>query len=280
MNDSADPPVKIKIKPAFIWPVFVALLILTVYLFYTQNMRQPDEPLQDVYAELNEQGYTANMGFSGNYQPGTIIQTHELDERRKQRQLKSALVVLWADQCFPDKETRTAQYILPDNSGSSRASIEIAGKFLGKFFPALQLDSETVMSYKLNFENTQTKTFARLDLSQNLSQYCVLALEKDITAGAKPEWFSVIQEAIIADAIHFELQWQTESTLVAREEIKSQVMETIDTLLSQIRGTPGTSPDIQSRIELDNQQNTVISAKSPVIIAYRARQLEPVYENP
>ncbi|TKB25222.1 hypothetical protein FCL47_14260 [Desulfopila sp. IMCC35006] len=277
-DHQAKPPPADKRHPArhyIFWALGIAALFCIAYGIFYVNIT-PEKPLDNFFAILEEQGYEPNIGFSGNHAPGNIIQIMEKGGDGEKRQLNPPIVVLWKEQCFPGKSYRESLYMLPESAGKNSAQLNLGAEILGTMMPVLQLDGAVAATYSMKLENTRVLSFAKLDLSQQFSRQCVQALEQDLGLGNEPEWYAVILEAIVVDAISFEIKWQENSTAAARNKVKQAAEKTLAAIVQQERGAARTA---QGEVSLasDNQKTTVIKAAGEVIVGYRARQLEAVF---
>ena len=274
-RDNPSPARRNKTTRYVLWLLGLASLFLIVYgIFFFRITSQ--KPLANFFSILEEQGYTPNVGFSGNYIPGNIIQIMERGADGKERRLTPPLVLLWKEQCFPGLESRKALYVLPESSGKKGAELNLGAEVIGTMLPVLQVDSAAAASYSMKLENTRVFSFARLDLSQNFSEQCVRTLEDDLRLGNKAEWYAVILEAIVVDAISFEINWRDNSTAAARNKVKDNAEKTLAALVKQKSGT-GQAVQGDVRLDIDSEKTTVINAAGEVIVGYRVRQLEPVF---
>lgn len=255
-------------------PFFVVIVLYSIYLWYIHNRNAVD----GIFNILSRQGYIANIGFSGIYQPGNIIQTVETGQDGKETKLRTPIIFLWGSECFPGKKPKTSPFVLPDSSGISSASLNIGAELLGKLLPAVRLDSAVVADYSLKLENVHVRTFARADLSHQFSEKCVHALKEALDDGDKIEWFSVINEVVEVDSLRFELKWRSKTSVDARISAKNKVEDALAAAVKESkRMGAALKGDIKSVV--DNDRTTVIEAQAPVVIAYRARPLQPVYED-
>ena len=257
------------------WTLGIAALFLVAYGIFFVNIT-PQKPLTSFFSILTDQGYEPNIGFSGNYAPGNIIQIMEKGTDGKGRRLKPPLVLLWRDQCFPGKTLRESLYMLPESSGERSAQLNLGAEILGTMMPILQLDSAVAADYSMKFENTRILSFAKLDVSQQFSEQCVQALDNDLSLGNEPDWYAVIIEAIVVDAINFEISWRENSTAAARNKVKQDTERKLAAIVKQEKGS---NRPMQGTVSLasDNKKTTVIKAAGEVIVGYRARQLEAVF---
>jgi len=233
--------------------------------------------LGDIFEILEQQGYQANVGLSGIYEPGNVIQTTQEGPGGRPAALASPIVFAWGSDCFPDRTPRVAPFVLPDSQGTQANSISIGAGILSLLIPSLSFSHQTLTDYRLDLENTQVYTFAKGDLSRQFSDKCVRALAQAIADGDKVEWYSIITEAVIADALTFEMDWRSGASVEARSAQRDQVMQQLGSILG------GYSDSFQkpgSGLELthDSEKKSVIRTDSPVIVGYRIRPLQPVYE--
>jgi len=143
--------------------------------------------------------------------------------------------------------------------------------------PSLKLSRQSLLDYRLDLENPQVYTFAKGDLSRQFSEKCVQALANALEDGDKPEWFSVIIEAVIVDTLTLEMNWRSGSSVEGRVAQRNQVMQQLGSILgSYSKGFR--PPEAELELLTDNEKQSVIKTKGPVIIGYRSRPLQPVYE--
>jgi hypothetical protein len=260
-------------KPT-IWVGVAIVAFATVSFLYVRHSLSK-KGLTDVFSLLDERGYTPNIGFSGVFRPGNVIQVAEQGSGAAVRPLVTPLVVAWADKCFPGQTPRTSEFTLPETQGRSSAGLTIAGDVLARLMPSLKLESNAVVDYTLTLENTRMQTFAKADLSTEFSPACVTALKKAIDSGDKVEWFRVVMEAIVADALTLDVEWKDDTSAEARAQLTGKVTK----VLGQTGEAGGQSPnDLGLKVRLTNNdtKKTTISAKGLVIIGYRARPFQPV----
>ena len=233
--------------------------------------------LSDIFDILEQQGYEANVGLSGIFEPGNILQTAQAGTDGQADALASPIVFAWGSDCFPDQAPRVAPFVLPDSQGAQANSISLGASMLSLFIPSLNFDRQSLANYQLDLENTQVHTFAKADLSRQFSEKCVQALALAIEDGDKIEWFAIIIEAVIADGMNLEMNWQTGTSLEGRTAQRNQVMQQLGSILS------GYSEKFQAsgsglEVTQDNAKKSVIKTNNPVIIGYRIRPLQPVYK--
>jgi hypothetical protein len=276
-SEDNPPPAGKKNSPRryIFWALGIAALFFIAYGFFYVSITTK-KPLVNFFSILEVQGYEPNIGFSGNHAPGNIIQIMEKGADGKERRLNPPLVVLWKEQCFPGQTYRKSLYMLPESSGENTAQLNLGAEIIGTMMPVLQLNSAAAANYNMKLENTRVFSFAKLDLSQNFSEQCVRTLENDLSLGNKPEWYAVILEAIVVDSINFEINWRENSTVAARNKVKQDTKKTLAAIVNQESGAGRT---MQGSVSLaaDNKKTTVIKAAGEVIVGYRARQLEPVF---
>lgn len=138
----------------------------------------------------------------------------------RQAPLAAPILVLSAKRCFPGKVPEKQPFTLPNYSGSSAASLKAGATTVAAILPDLALDSKTVADYSLKLGAVQTVAFAKLDLSRKLSGPCAHDLQNALADGDRLGWFKVINEAVIADALSFEIHWQSGTSVEARKSIK------------------------------------------------------------
>jgi len=247
----------------------VALIFIGGYAFLSVWITQKNHGMEDLFDFLERQGYVINRGFSGVYQPGTIIQVTEL-VGKEERALPMPILVLSKSRCFPQKAPTHHPFTLPNMRGTSAASLKAGDEFVHKFFPDLTLYSNTVASYSLQLGDIYTATFARLDLSRSFSDQCVDDLRNALVDGDKIDWFKVITEAVIADSFRFEISWKDGSSINAQNAVKNAILE-IMLRNNENRQTSGYD------VALESDKEMIIQAKGPVILGYKFRPLGIVY---
>jgi len=233
--------------------------------------------LSDIFEILEQQGYKANVGLSGIYEPGNVLQTAQEGADGQAAALASPIVFAWGSDCFPNHSPRVAPFVLPDSQGAQASSISIGASVLSLLIPSLNFNRQTLSNYRLDFENTQVYTFAKGDLSRRFSEKCVRALAQAVEDGDRTEWFAIIIEAVIADAMTLEMDWQSGSSLEARAAQQNQIMGQLGSILngySEGFRPPGAGLEVLQ----DNEKKSVIRTTSPLIVGYRIRPLQPVYQ--
>ena len=92
------------------------------------------------------------------------------------------------------------------------------------------------------------------------------------------EWFAVIIEAVVADSLTLEMAWR-EGTSVGARTAEKKAAET--QLLSILRTAAGTRPPVDASLKVlaDNAKASVLQVDGPVVVGYRTRPLQPVYED-
>lgn len=257
-----------------IWIVLGIIVLMLAYGLYVAFFVKEDRGLRDIFRILNEQGYTANVGLSGIFRPGNVIQVMEGGPDRPERQLLSPLLFLWGSDCFPDAELRESYFALPEYAGASSASLSLEPSMLVRLLPKLRVESRAVADYSLKLENTRVQTIARADLSGRFSEKCVEALRQTLDDGDKIAWFAVVVEAVVSDSLAFEVRWKIDSSAEARAAFKNELQQS----LASVGGEHGRSGGLEVNLAADDEKKTVISAKGLVVIGYRARPMEPQYE--
>jgi hypothetical protein len=131
-----------------------------------------------------------------------------------------------------------------------------------------------VVDYTLTLENTRIQAFAKSDLSTGFSPTCVTALKTAVEAGDKVEWFRVVMEAIVADALTLGVEWKDDTS----EETRAQMTGKVSKALGQSGGSAQSPGEVGLKVALtsNDRKKTTISAKGLVIIGYRARPFQPV----
>lgn len=256
-----------------LWASVVLLAIPVIYFVYRKNTIQ-NKGLEDFFVLLDQRGYTPNVGFSGVFRPGNIIQVSEQSSDVKDRELATPLVVAWADKCFPGRTPRTLEFTLPEFRGQSSADLTLSGKMLSRMMPSLNLENNTVASYSLTLEDTRIQTFAKTDLSTEFSAPCVAALQTAIDGGEKVEWLRVVVEAIVADALTLQVDWKDNASMETRENVANTVSKALSRTAAA--SNAGDNSELKVAVTKSDTKQTTVSAKGFVIVGYRARPLQPV----
>jgi hypothetical protein len=255
--------------------VSIVMLALPVAYFMYAKYSLPKRGLGDFFGALSELGYTPNIGFSGTFRAGNVIQVAEQGSDGKDRQLVTPLVVTWADKCFPGQTPRTLEFTLPETRGRSSASLTLSGNMLARMMPSLNIEDNAVADYALTLENTRIQTFAKSDLSTEFSAPCVAALRTAIEGGDKVEWLRVVMEAVVADALTLQMEWRDNTSVEARQRVTDKVGKALaQTAVAE--GRTATNSELEVGVTKGDTKETMISAKGLVIVGYRARPLQPV----
>ena len=252
----------------------IGVLALPVVYFAYHRFTIRAKGMDDFYVLLDQRGYTPNVGFSGVFRPGNVIQVAEEGPDAKDHQLATPLVVAWADKCFPTQVPRTLEFTLPEFQGQSSADFTLHGNMLSRMLPSLDFQDKAVANYSLTLENVRIQTFAKADLSSEFSAPCVAALRTAIDGGEKVEWLRVVLEAIVADALTLQVDWNDGASSEAREKLASRVGKTLTQSL--VSGSGGTESELKLAVETNDTKRTSVSARGFVIVGYRARPLQPV----
>ena len=253
----------------------MALFAIPAAYFVYRKSTIPSQGMEDFVALLDQRGYTANVGFSGAFRPGNVIQVTEQGSDAKDRKLATPLVVAWADKCFPGRTPRTLEFTLPEFQGQSSADLTLSGNMLSRMMPSLNLDNNAVANYSLTLQNTRIQTFAKADLSSEFSAPCVTALQTAIDGGEKVEWLRVVMEAIVADTLTLQLDWKDNASVETRENVANGAGKTLTHTLAA-SNTSGGDSVLKIAVTKGDTKRTTLSAQGFVIVGYRARPLQPV----
>lgn len=259
-----------------IWLLAIAAVFLIGFLIFYLTARSI-QPLDNFFKVLEEQGYRPNPGFSGNFAPGNVVQLSEIGPDGTERPLEPPLVVLWKDQCFPDKALNSSIYVLPELAGEGAASINLGADFIHRAVPALQVESGAALSYSMKLEDTRVLSFAKLDLSQQFSDVCVQRLEKELLQGNKAEWYGVILEAVVSEGISFTIDWRENASAEARSKNSEKAKQALSTMLEPTAGVD-LMPTGTVKFSGNSNKTTTLKADGRVVVGYRVRRLEPMYE--
>ncbi len=265
-------------KKALIIAGVILVAVIGAYLIKYISINRHSDPVVDIFQILVMQGYTPNSGFSGLYQPGAVIQTNERGPDGQEKTLTAPLLFLRGESCFPGKTPMQTVYALPDSTGKTSASLKIGAKLVEEFLPSLALDSSVVADHSLKFDNPHILAFAKGDLSHQFSQSCLRSFERELRAGGKMEWFSVIQEVVAVDALNMEIKWKSGTKAEERVDIRKKLQKSLSKA-SADQSAGGITLIAQAGVSAEDDRKTVLLLKGPVVIAYRARPLYPVKEN-
>jgi hypothetical protein len=257
-----------------LWVGIVLLAVPVAYFVYDKYTIQK-RGLEDFFVLLDQRGYTPNIGFSGAFRPGNVIQVMEEGSDAKDRQLAAPLVVVWGDRCFPGRTPRTLEFTLPEFQGQSSADLTLSADVLSRMMPSLKLENNAVANYSLTLENTRIQTFAKADLSSEFSAPCVAALRTAIDGGDKVEWLRVVIEAIVADALRLQVDWRDNISMETRETMANNVEKALSQTAAA-SNKDGDKPELMAAVTKNDTRRSTISAKGLVIVGYRARPLQPV----
>lgn len=266
------------LRPATLW-VSVLLVVLPVAYFVYSKYKIQHIGLDDFFALLGQQGYAPNIGFSGVFRPGNIIQIAEAGSDGKDRQLATPMVIAWGDKCFPGLSPRTLEFTLPQFQGQSSANLTLSGNTLARMLPALNLTNNAVANYSLTLQNTRIQAFAKTDLSSEFSPHCVATLQTAIDAGDKVDWLRVVVEAIVADALMLQVDWKDNASTETRQDVANQAMKSLSHSASQTASASDAgkeSSQMKVMVAKSDTKQTTISAQGFVIVGYRARSFQPV----
>jgi len=261
-------------RPTKLW-VSIVLLALPVAYFVYRKYTIQNKGLEDFFALLDQRGYTPNIGFSGVFRPGNVIQVAEQGSGAKDRQLVTPLVVAWADKCFPGRTPRTLEFTLPEFQGQSSADLTLTGNMLARMMPSLNFENNAVAKYSLTLQNTRIQTFAKADLSSEFSAPCVATLRTAIDGGEKVEWLRVVIEAIVADALTLQVDWKDNASMETREKVANRAGKTLSQTAAA-SNTGGDNSELKVAVTKSDTKRTTVSAQGFVIVGYRARPLQPV----
>jgi len=248
-----------------------------VFAVYAWVYMKPT-PIPDIFGILRDQGYTANVGFSGVFAPGNVVQTKEADPDGGERALLTPVLFLWGSDCFPGITPGVTSFVLPQSSGTSSASLIVGAEALSRLVPRLHFDSNAVADFSLQIEKPRVHTLAKGDLSGNFSEKCVRAYDQQLKAGDRSDWYEVILDAVVAERLSFDLQWTVGSSLEARAAAARQVEQALSRALSAgDSGEQASGSEVDLAIE--DQKHTVLKSDGPVIIGYRTRPMQPQGEH-
>ncbi len=241
------------------WPRrwIVGLALAAVAAGLVAFTLRPD-PLKDLETSLREKGYEPSVGLAGP-PPGTVLQVARKGADGRLQPIQPPQVVLWADQCFPEKTPRPAPFPLPGRMGSRKTDLHEAGAL--KLLPELSLSA--AKSWEVSLTNPHLQTFAKLDLSQSFSPECLDRLQSAFDSGEEPAQYATVLEAVVVDGLSLLVEWQAG----AEGEGKAAVGRA---MRSKVRVQAGGEEKGKTRLDI----------QGPLILAYRTASMEPVGEKP
>jgi len=261
-EDLPKPPVRKRRQPgkkkqARRWGLGLAVAALAAALvFFTLH---PD-PMKDLETVLREKGYEPSVGLAGPF-PGTVLQVARRATDGSLQPIQPPHVVLWPDKCFPGKAPHSAPFPLPGHLGSRKSFLHEAGAL--KFLPGLSLNS--MKSWEVSLINPHLQSFAKLDLSQEFSEDCLVRLEKAFDSGELPAEYATVLEAVVVDGLSLLVEWQAG----AEGEGKAAVGRV------QSQGK-----EIKVQVSGEEKGKTRLDIQGPLVLAYRTAAMEPVREKP
>jgi hypothetical protein len=253
--------------------VGIGIALVISFQLYTRVLMRPDT-VGDIFSLVESQGYTPCVGFSGTFEPGNIIQVAERKSDDTEGLLEPPLVFMWAKDCFPGIQARDTTFVLPETSGTSSSALSVGIQAISRRIPSLNLNESAVVDYRLTFENVRMRTIPRGEISGKLSNECVSALNQEMATGDQIHWYRVIVEAIVADGISFEIKWKSGTKANVRNETVNKAMGNISKAVSSDNGS-----ELDLHIEQSDSGKTILYARRPVIVGYRARPMQPKTEN-
>lgn len=265
---------KVKVRGLSRLAIGILLVALPVSYFMYRKYAIQRKGMEDFFVSLDRRGYTPNIGFSGVFRPGNVIQVSEEGPDAKERTLLTPIVVAWADKCFPNQIPRTLEFTLPEFRGESSADLTLTGNMLSRIFPSLDVDNKAVSNYSLTLENVRIQTYAKTDLSSEFSAPCVATLRTAINGGDKVEWFRVVLESIVADALTLQMDWNSNASMETREKVAKNAGTALNQSLAT--GTGSDAAELKVAVKTNDTKRTIVSARGFVIVGYRARPLQPV----
>jgi hypothetical protein len=248
-------------------------------------------PASDVLRRMSQEGYTPNPGLSGLVQPGNIIQTMELGPDGLARPLSPPLVLAWGTDCFPGLKPREGPFALAAESGGRTAEMAFEGPEAMRLLPSINVGASATSGQKMRMKKPRVRAFARGDMSGKLSQKCVEVLRQAFAEGDRPEWFSVVIEALVVDGFVLELTWNAGVGLEVRERVTQATTQAVEAVAADEdpfgeEGAEATESPAASRpaprparvkIGFADAKQTLIELAGTATVAYRTRTLAATY---
>jgi hypothetical protein len=256
----------IKSKPIFI--LITLLIMIAIPFAWTKIMKS-----SDVFEELKQCGYTLNTGLSNKFMPGNILQTIERLSDGREQPLSTPIVVLWASDCFPDVSPQASTFVLPKSSKRTTGQIKIDSKLVSKLLPWLALDSSSASDYSLKLNNLHIVSYAKGDLSHHFSKTSLHVFENFLASGDKMEYYTVILEAVVADALNIEIHWQQGLSAGFRARKTESIKKELSAMVSSSKKT---NEQIDIGITLENDEKITITTNGPITLGYLSRPLYAV----
>ena len=275
-----DPPTKDS-KSSRALPIALAAMLLVTLLYFGFLRPQQSggqQPLVDVFAHLEEHGYSANRSLGGSYVPGDVLQTREPDPGSPAgpgRPLATPLSALRAEECFPDLEPGEAPFPLPQSEGTERASLGIDSSRLLDLFPTLVANDEAVLSYRLTFDRPRVRSHAKLDLSGQFAPSCVEKLQRALGAGDAPEWYETVVEVVEAQGLSLEMRWEGGLEAEAKTEVQEKASQMLTrTAVTTSRRHDKSAPVPEISLDSEDERSTLLRVEVPVVLGYRTRPMD------
>lgn len=239
------------------WVVTVVALLGAAFFSYIWWF----QPMTGVADQMRADGLTPNVGLAAHYLPGTVIQFRRGDEV-----LTRPEILLWPDQCFPDKKPRSAPYFLPSTSGKKDSALRLDASEVASFLPSFGI--EGAKTWNIVFTKPQSLAFARLELSEEFSPDCLTRLQKSWDAGDLPAWMATIGESVVASAMTLVVEWDAGVDDGVRSRGAEEVRKTLETADTKIGLVASTS------------EKTVFEVERQIVVAYRSYSMEAVGSPP
>lgn len=255
------------------WLICLCGLALLTGCAPVPTKQQPAEA--NLFELLKGRGYEPNLGLAGIYEPGNLIQTMAPGDQGGPGPLRTPMVFMWRSDCFPGQKPRVAPFVLPQTSGRSGSAFSLDAGLAQLLLPFLKFDRSVLSDYRVELGDGHVHTLAKGDLSRQFSPRCVDALSRAIADGDHVDWFAVIVEAVVVDGLNIEVSWQASTGAAARLNYLGLVQQQLAAALS---AEPAGGGGAGIELAADDARRSVIRADGPVIVGYRVRPLQAVYE--
>lgn len=300
-SSSTAPPSKTENskRPRWTAGAVVAIIVGAAVAVYVANRPEPVPPKLDgpvlvpVFDHLEAEEYTANRSLAGRYLPGDVVQLKEPDPTAPEgagRILRSPILALRAELCFPSLEAVPAPFPLPDDSVSSEASFGLEGARIAEVVPGLSINDSAVASYALSFRTPRVLALPKLEMSGNFAPACVESLKRADALGDRIEWFEAVQAVVVAEGFRLEVNWKADSAASAQAVVKQKAEAALQSAAPATptlhgQDSPGAmTPEslVAGSVELESsdERRTVWAVDAQVVIGFRTRPLEPIDPTP
>lgn len=255
-------------------------LLVAAYGVWVIFFVHPGDHLDPLFDHPIFNEFEPNTGLTDLYLPGNVLQIIERQADGSEKPLAFPRLFLQAADCFPNLPLASSPFGLPkSSSGKADASLEIGSENLGRLLPKLGIGNQSAASYTLEVENTQLLSASKSDLSHHFEPLCIAKLRQALADGNQISWFAVVERALVADALRFELDWSTSSSAqghLAGEHAAEKATEKTEAALAQSAAQIDAVGAAVSTTT-NSEKKSTWQLNGRLVLGYDARPLEPVY---